>query len=113
MNNLWETASKGVAGVETAGGRVAQGAAQVMAGGKSVLRSAADGAEGVASSVNDGARLVGSAAGTTGRALQQAGGALNNLSLPYTAEAKPKSKNLYGFFFWSLRYTNVVMGDPS
>ena len=99
MNDLWETASKGVAGAEAAGstlegaaGRVSEGAAQAMAGGKSALDFAIDGAEGVSSSVRDGARLVGSAAETTGRALQQTRGALNNLSLPLTAEAKPKSK---------------------
>ncbi|MPC90305.1 hypothetical protein E2C01_085282 [Portunus trituberculatus] len=99
MSGLWEAASKGVAGakdtastLEAAAGRVSEGTAQVMAGGKSVMTSAVEGAEGVASSVTEGARLVGSAVDTAGSALQQTRGALGNLSLPVTAEAKPKSK---------------------
>lgn len=99
MSGLWEAASRGVAEaeatastLEAAAGRVSDGAAQVMAGGRSVLTSAAEGAEGIASSFNEGARLVGSAVDTAGSALQQTRGALNNVSLPVTTEVKPKSK---------------------
>lgn len=98
MNNMMDTASLGVGGVEEAGSRVGaavkvvQGATQAMAGGAGALRSAADGAAGVVTSGGDGLRLVGSAAEGTGRALRQAGSTINNLSLSLPAAPKPKSK---------------------